>query len=222
MSKFEQVMNINVNSKTEKKGKLTYLSWAWAWAEFKKVYPEARYEVKKFNDLPYVHDPETGYMVYTSVTAEDQTYEMWLPVMDAYNKAIMKPSMFEINKTIMRCLTKNLAMFGLGLYIYAGEDLPEDEQALQEPREGAKRPASNKETEVATNAPQNEEDALKSAMGRKIVLKGMERKLEDLSTVTLQALAQKAKDKSLRDDMLRVMQAKFTEELRASGEESPI
>ena len=65
-----------------------------------------------------------GYMVQTEVTAGDKTYEMWLPVMDIRNNTVLQPKMTEINKAIMRCLTKNLAMFGLGLYIYAGEDLP--------------------------------------------------------------------------------------------------
>lgn len=144
MAKFEEVLNINVNDKTEKKGTLTYLSWSWAWAEFKKVYPAATYEVKKFNGLPYVKDEKVGYMVYTTVTAEELTYEMWLPVMDSRNKAILQPTMFEINKTIMRCLTKNLAMFGLGLYIYAGEDLPEEEQTA--PKEEPRSPQKAKET----------------------------------------------------------------------------
>ena len=133
MSKFDELYNLNVNNKTEKKNNLTYLSWAWAWAEFKKVYPEATYEIVKFDGLPYAVDPNTGYMVYTRVTADGLTHEMWLPVMDYRNKALQVGSatMFDINKTIMRCLTKNLAMFGLGLYIYAGEDLPEDETSKQ-------------------------------------------------------------------------------------------
>ena len=147
MSKFEELYNLNVNGKTEQKNGLTYLSWAWAWAEFKKVYPEATYEVVKFDGLPYAYDANTGYMVYTKVTAEGVTHEMWLPVMDGANHAMkaeryevqtkykkipVEPAtMFDVNKTIMRCLTKNLAMFGLGLYIYAGEDLPETDTATQ-------------------------------------------------------------------------------------------
>lgn len=143
MSKFEDLYNLNVNGKTEQKNGLTYLSWAWAWAEFKKAYPEATYEVVKFDGLPYAYDTNTGYMVYTKVTADGITHEMWLPVMDGANHAMkseryeiqtkyktiaVEPAtMFDVNKTIMRCLTKNLAMFGLGLYIYAGEDLPETE-----------------------------------------------------------------------------------------------
>lgn len=144
---FNELNKVNVNEHVEKKstGKtmLSYLSWPWAWAEVKKRYPNAAYEIVKFEKgLPYSYDPETGYMVYTKVTINDVTHEMWLPVMDSHNDAMLahsyevktknssytvpKCTMFDVNKTIMRCLTKNLAMFGLGLYIYAGEDLPED------------------------------------------------------------------------------------------------
>ena len=146
---FEVLNSANVNGHTEKVendyGKaLTYLSWTWAWAEVKKRYPEANYEIEKFDGLPYVYDELTGYMVYTKVTIEGITHEMWLPVMDSKNKAmkaipytyqtkkgektVEAATMFDVNKAIMRCLTKNLAMFGLGLYIYAGEDLPEVEK----------------------------------------------------------------------------------------------
>lgn len=142
---FEELNKLNVNDHTEIKKtggtELTYLSWTWAWAEVKKRYPEAHYEIEMFDDLPYVYDENTGYMVFTNVTIEGITHSMWLPVMDGANKAMKaKPyeystksgkksveaaSMFDVNKTIMRCLVKNLAMFGLGLYIYAGEDLPD-------------------------------------------------------------------------------------------------
>lgn len=126
---FETLNAIDVNGKTEKKGNLTYLSWAWAWAEVKKHYPDATYEIKKFGESqkPYLEDEHTGYMVFTEMTINGLTHEMWLPVMDFKNKAmpIGQATMFDVNKTIMRCLTKNIAMFGLGLYIYAGEDLPE-------------------------------------------------------------------------------------------------
>ena len=142
-SVFETLSAINVNDKVEKKSNLTYLSWAWAWAEVKKAYPDATYEVIKDPQTakPWFYDPTLGYMTMTKVTIKNQSLEMWLPVMDGANKAMLdKPrtfttrygeksveaaSMFDINKTIMRCLTKNLAMFGLGHYIYAGDDLPE-------------------------------------------------------------------------------------------------
>lgn len=141
--KFEELYSLNVNKYVEQKQGLSYLTWSYAWAEFKKIYPDALYEIKKDeNGRCYFGDESIGYMVYTSVTAGGLTYEMWLPVMDnanksmklnAYNyktrqgeKSVEAVSMFDINKAVMRCLVKNLAMFGLGLYIYAGEDLPED------------------------------------------------------------------------------------------------
>lgn len=145
---FDELNSINVNDRTEKKKsggtELTYLSWTWAWAEVKKRFPEAHYEIVMHNGLPYVYDENTGYMVFTNVTIDGITHTMWLPVMDGANKAMKNQpytystkyngektvdaaTMFDVNKTIMRCLVKNLAMFGLGLYIYAGEDLPEAE-----------------------------------------------------------------------------------------------
>ena len=130
VSKF---LNQNVNNHTEQKNGLTYLSWAWAWAEVLKIDQTATYEIECFADEKglmrcYMHDDKLGYMVFTKVTIKGLTREMWLPVMDYKNKAMIdNATMFDINKTIMRCLTKNLAMFGLGLYIYAGEDLPTDE-----------------------------------------------------------------------------------------------
>lgn len=140
-SVFATLSAINLNDKVEKKKDLTYLSWTYAWSEVQKHYPDASYEVMFFDGFPYIYDPSTGYMVFTNVTIEGQTRMMWLPVMDGANKAmkvseytyptrfgdktVEAASMFDINKTIMRCLVKNLAMFGLGIYIFAGEDLPE-------------------------------------------------------------------------------------------------
>ena len=145
-SVFETLFEINVNDHIEKKKDLTYLSWPYAWAEVKKKYPSATYKIHLFGEkqLPYVFDENVGYMVFTDVTINDLTHTMWLPVMDSANKTMKsKPytystkfkkdipveaaTMFDVNKTIMRCLVKNLAMFGLGLYIYSGEDLPEIE-----------------------------------------------------------------------------------------------
>jgi hypothetical protein len=142
---FEELNSLNVNEYTEEREGLTYLTWSYAIQEVLKKYPSMDYKIKKFGEqqLPYVYDKETGYMVFTEVTLEGITREMWLPVMDSKNKAMksepytyetkkgpktVEPAtMFDINKTIMRCLVKNLAMFGLGLYIYSGEDLPEVE-----------------------------------------------------------------------------------------------
>ena len=142
---FKSLNAINVNDNTEKKKNLTYLSWAWAWKSVKEKYPNATYTIfKDEQNRPYIYDDNLGYMCFTTVTIENETLEMWLPVMDGANKAMKKDSynystkygeksveaasMFDINKTIMRCLVKNLAMFGLGIYIYAGEDLPTDDE----------------------------------------------------------------------------------------------
>ena len=143
MEKLQELLSLDVSGYSSKKQGLTYLSWANAWKEFIKVYPKATYIIKKGDSgVPCFGSDSIGYMCYTEVTANELTHEMWLPVMDGANQAMktvgykyktrngdkeVKPmTMFDVNKTVMRCLTKNLAMFGLGLYIYAGEDLPED------------------------------------------------------------------------------------------------
>ncbi len=143
MDKLQELLGLDVNGYASKKQGLTYLSWANAWKEFLKVFPLASYEIKKNdNGLPVFGDSNLGYMCYTTVTVGELTHEMWLPVMDFKNKAMLNPSMFDINKTVMRCLTKNLAMFGLGLYIYAGEDLPEDNTPV-DPKEQVTQTTSN-------------------------------------------------------------------------------
>ena len=133
-SVFSKLNSINVNDKTEKKNGLTYLSWAWAWGEVKKLYPDATYTIYE-NTLPngyivnYFTDGRTSY-VKTGVTIDNLEHIEELPVMDYRNKSILLENMtsFDVNKTIQRSLTKALARHGLGLYIYAGEDLPEDEK----------------------------------------------------------------------------------------------
>lgn len=143
-SVFEVLSSINVNDHVDKKKDLTYLSWAWAWSITKKHYPNATYQVNGT-----VEDPDMGFMCHTSVTIEGETLSMWLPVLDGANKSMKRlayeylgtgwengkriqvtksveaATNYEINKTIMRCLVKNLAMFGLGIYIYAKEDAPD-------------------------------------------------------------------------------------------------
>lgn len=149
---FTDLFHLDITGKVEKKQGLSYLSWSWAWAEVKKRYPDAKYKIERFgeNKKPYLFDSDLGYMVFTTVTINDLTHEMWLPVMNGANKAMKNVSyeyqvikwtkgkrdgyetrtvepatMFDINTTIMRCLVKNLAMHGIGLHLYAGEDLPE-------------------------------------------------------------------------------------------------
>ena len=176
---FQINCNDKIEKKSNGSVELTYLSWTYAWGEVKKIFPDANYEILKFGDnkLPYVYDEKTGYMVFTRVEIEGISHEMWLPVMDSANKAMKdKPykypakkynyktkeyeiiekevqtaTMFDINKTIMRCLTKNLAMFGLGLYIYAGEDLPENiDEEKPTTQVTEEKPKATKTTKAAT------------------------------------------------------------------------
>ena len=126
---FEKLNAVNVNGKTEKKNGLTYLSWAWAWAEVKKVDPKANYTVyESVNGWNYHTDGKTAW-VKTGVTIDGVEHIEYLPVMDYKNKSIPldKITSFDVNKAIQRSLTKACARHGLGLYIYAGEDLPEAE-----------------------------------------------------------------------------------------------
>lgn len=188
---FETLRLVDVSEHVEEKdtgnAKLKYLSWAWAWHEVRRRCPTATYTiVKNEQGLPYFVDPEMGIMVYTTVTINDETHEMWLPVMDGANnpmrlepyeyqvknykfkwakwneakkgyydsygneqpefitKKVEKATMFDINKTVMRCLTKNLAMFGIGLALYAGEDLFDDTEGNK--GDDAVAPAEKKTT----------------------------------------------------------------------------
>ena len=154
--KFNQLVSLNVNEKTDSKNGLAYLSWSNAWLEFKKVYPTATYNVVKNpqTGLPYFVDPAVGIMVFTEVEAGGLKYSMWLPVMDSSNRAMKtEPYTYQvwnkttkqyenrrveaatatdINRSLMRCLTKNIAVYGLGIYIYAGLDLPEEMEATED------------------------------------------------------------------------------------------
>lgn len=138
---FKKLSEINCSKYTEKKNGLTYLSWAHAWRIFKANCPDATYKIyRDENGNSYSYTESLGYMVHTKVTVSDETLEMWLPVMDGANAAMKAEpytyttrygekeckaaTMVDINKTIMRCFVKNLGMFGLGINLYAGEDLP--------------------------------------------------------------------------------------------------
>lgn len=132
MNYFEELNGINVSDKTEKKNGLTYLSWAWAWAEVKKKFPKSFYTVYENADgWNYFTDKKTCWVKtgVTVVTEEGSIEHIeYLPVMDFKNKSILHDAVtsFDVNKAIQRSLTKAIARHGLGLYIYAGEDLPED------------------------------------------------------------------------------------------------
>jgi hypothetical protein len=141
------LLRINVNEHTEKKNNLTYLSWAWAWAEALKADPQANFNVQMFGDKPYIEINGTA-MVWVTVTMFGKPMTCFLPVMNGGNKPISiegktlqtrngpvveKIDSFNVNTALMRCLTKCLALHGLGLYIYANEDLPMDEEPEAKP-----------------------------------------------------------------------------------------
>jgi hypothetical protein len=121
----ENLLKTDVNAHTEKKNNLTYLSWAWAWAEALKADPKASFKVEMFGDKCFMDINGTA-MVWVTVTIFDKPMTCQLPVMNYKNQAIENPDAFQVNTAIMRCMTKALSLHGLGLYIYAGEDLPEE------------------------------------------------------------------------------------------------
>lgn len=153
MSIFEQLNKINVNGHTEKKNGLTYLSWAWAWAEVKKLYPEAFYTIyereTEFGPVNYFTDGRTCW-VKTGVTIDGLEHIEELPIMDFKNRSISYDAVtsMDTNKAIQRSLTKACARHGLGLYIYAGEDLPEEEAAAEAEKKAAEQEAKQAEREV--------------------------------------------------------------------------
>nr|DAI83360.1 MAG TPA: Protein of unknown function (DUF1071) [Caudoviricetes sp.] len=163
---------INVNDKTETKGSgkfaLTYLSWAWAWGVLMEHFPESVYEIHQDRILP-----DGSVMVSVTLTIKDGDEQfsrfMWLPVMNHLNKAIINPDAMDINKAIMRCLAKTIAMCGLGHYIYAGEDLPvSDETPKTKSQESSQKP-----TQQNVNSTQDKsildklKDGLKECVNKK-------------------------------------------------------
>mgnify|MGYP001170156389 CR=1 FL=1 len=147
MNYFEKLNNINVNDKTEDRSGLTYLAWAWAWGELKKQYPLSYYTIYENAEGLFYHTDGKTCWVKTGVTVVDGEWKLehveYLPVMDYRNKSIPLDSVtsFDVNKAIQRSLTKAVARHGLGLYIYAGEDLPEVERAEEAPVKRQIKPA---------------------------------------------------------------------------------
>lgn len=144
------LLKLNVQDHVEKKNGLTYLSWAWAWAEALKADPTATFHVDTFQradgtTIPYMDINGTA-MVWVRTTLFSKEMTCMLPVMDHRNKPIQNPDAFQVNTAIMRCLTKCLAMHGLGLYIYAGEDLPEDD--VPPPKPKTEKPPAKMEGEA--------------------------------------------------------------------------
>jgi hypothetical protein len=165
MNYFEKLNNINVNDKTEDRSGLTYLAWAWAWGELKKQYPLSYYTIYENAEGLFYHTDGKTCWVKTGVTVVDGEWKLehveYLPVMDYRNKSIPVDSVtsFDVNKAIQRSLTKAVARHGLGLYIYAGEDLPEVERAEETPKKVPK--------EVPANIVKQRNDELKALLTEK-------------------------------------------------------
>jgi Protein of unknown function (DUF1071) len=120
---FAALSAINVNEHVEKKGGFSYLSWPFAVAQMRMADPTATWEVRRFDGLPYLHC-DAGVFVEVAVTVQGICLSQIHPVLDGRNRPILAPTAFDINTSIQRCLVKAIALHGLGLYIYAGEDLP--------------------------------------------------------------------------------------------------
>jgi hypothetical protein len=141
MSIFETLDKIDVSKRTEKKGKFTYLSWAWAVRELLKVAPDATWEVHEYDrhmgeSFGYERQPymntAAGCFVKVTLTVNGIDRTQVHPVLDNRNKTVEEPNAFQINTSIQRCLAKAIALHGLGLYIFAGEDLPGEPEKLDD------------------------------------------------------------------------------------------
>ncbi len=129
---FARLNQLNVSEHLEKKGSFNYLSWPFAVAQLRLADPAATWDVRRFDGLPYLKT-ETGYFVEVAVTVQGVTLSQIHPVLDGKNQPIFEPTAFDVNTSIQRCLVKAIALHGLGLYVYAGEDLPEGEEAKPTP-----------------------------------------------------------------------------------------
>lgn len=145
---FEVLSKINVSQHIERKGDFAYLSWPFAVAQLRLADPQATWETKRFDGLPYCKS-ETGYFVEVAVSVHGVTLSQIHPVLDGRNRPIMSPTSFDINTSIQRCLVKAIALHGLGLYIYAGEDLPQGESPRAD--ESTTRPTATVSTLPTAN-----------------------------------------------------------------------
>lgn len=149
---FSRLNAVNVQDKVEKKNGMNYLSWAWAWGEVKKLHPDATYRIYETPEGCIYHTDGKTCWVKTGVTVNGIEHIEYLPVMDMRNKSIPLASVtsMDVNKAIQRSITKACARHGLGLYVYAGEDLPEDDNAAPAPEPLPEPPAPPQKPRMAT------------------------------------------------------------------------
>ncbi|SFI35424.1 MULTISPECIES: DUF1071 domain-containing protein [unclassified Bacillus (in: firmicutes)] len=144
---FAELASIDVSKHVEKKGRFSYLSWSWAVDQLLKKCPNATWQVVRFDGLPYLKT-EVGYFVEVEVTVNNITRSQIHPVLDNYNKPIATPTSFQINTSIQRCLAKAIALHGLGLYIYSGEDIPQDDEPKQTSKQQSIVPEKEQERQA--------------------------------------------------------------------------
>ena len=198
-SVFETLNAINVNDKTEEKNGLTYLSWAWAWGEVKKKYPDTNYIIYErdtdYGPVNYFTDGNTCW-VKTGVIVDGIEYIDELPVMDFKNQSIRleKVTSFDVNKTIQRSLTKALARHGLGLYIYAGEDLPEDEKEENNNEKPKKKESAKPQKKAEVMATESQLKMI-NELGNEERIEGLKKhyKVNELSELTIDQASQAIK-----------------------------
>lgn len=171
MSIFEELYKINVSDKVDKKGKFTYLSWSYAWAELKKVAPDAKVTVyhDHYSNKPYFGLGEAGVLVKVGVEVHGVEHVSFLPCMDLKNQAISEENVtaMDINKAIQRATVKAIGLHGLGLYIYAGEDLPEgEEETAPKKKAPAKKSIKKAETKKEEVEEEAEEKPARSAAAK--------------------------------------------------------
>lgn len=214
---FVALNKINVNDKIEKKNGLSYLSWAWAWGEVKKQHPEAVYTIYENKDGWNYHTDGRTCWVKTGVTVNGIEHIEYLPVMDYKNRSIPADAVtsFDVNKAIQRSLTKAVARHGLGLYIYAGEDLPEDDVTANIP----------KVQSVNVDHPKAEAPATVRTTAAKLTEENLQKLQQNCKYVYGEAWAAKLAEmmeqqgiNSLEDitvPMAEVMKAQMTKDLKA-------
>ena len=207
---------VDCNDKTEKKGNLTYLSWAWAWGIVQDHFPDSEYRFAQFDHpsgltTDAMYYPDGTASVHVTVTIEGIDRRMWLPVMDYKNKAIDSPSSRDISDAKMRCLTKCLAMFGLGHYIYAGEDIPSESSGNSVAPKSTPKAKSTK-ANVASGKPNGKIKDHGVFIAHDTVIQAINRK-EDLQAHFKSNKEELAKLKESHPDVAEAIVASFKERL---------
>lgn len=183
---WDTLSKVDCSEHSESKNGLTYLSWAWAWGMLMKYYPHA-----KFSIMPEEHMQDGTVICNVEIYIDECTRGMWLPVLDYRNKAIQNPSSWNINTTRMRVLTKCIGLYGLGHYIYAGEDVPEDD-------------SNNKKTSVKKSSSKKNTTKTKSTNGSLSKEDIESKKMEDAYKEKLQDKKDRATTLMLKESIVSI------------------